>query len=111
VIDRAARKASRDPASIRRIYNVPGAFTTTAPGPALDTDQAIEGPPEHWAAVLTHLALELGFGTFILMTPPDPNALRTFIQDVAPEVRERVTAARTQAPSEPTLLTADAPSQ
>jgi alkanesulfonate monooxygenase SsuD/methylene tetrahydromethanopterin reductase-like flavin-dependent oxidoreductase (luciferase family) len=43
---------------------------------------------------LAHLALDLGFGTFVLMTPPDPNTVRTFIEEVAPRVRERVAAAR-----------------
>jgi alkanesulfonate monooxygenase SsuD/methylene tetrahydromethanopterin reductase-like flavin-dependent oxidoreductase (luciferase family) len=97
VIDGAARAAGRDPREIRRIYNMPGAFTRIAPAPARDTDQSIVGPPEHWAAVLTHLALDLGFGTFIMLGPPDPHLLRTFIQDVAPDVRERVAVARAQA--------------
>jgi alkanesulfonate monooxygenase SsuD/methylene tetrahydromethanopterin reductase-like flavin-dependent oxidoreductase (luciferase family) len=96
-IDRSARAAGRDPREIRRIYNVPGALTTSAPAPARDTDKSILGPPEHWAAVLTHLALDLGFGTFVLIAPPDPDVLRTFIDDVAPDVRERVAAARAQA--------------
>jgi hypothetical protein len=39
---------------------VPGVVTTNARGPARDTDKTIVGPPEHWAAVLTQLALELG---------------------------------------------------
>jgi hypothetical protein len=52
------------------------------------------GPPEHWTDVLTHLALDLGFGTFVLMGEPDPQMLRTFIEDVAPRVRERVETAR-----------------
>jgi alkanesulfonate monooxygenase SsuD/methylene tetrahydromethanopterin reductase-like flavin-dependent oxidoreductase (luciferase family) len=72
---------------------------------ARDADQAIVGPPEHWATVLTHLALDHGFGTFILLMPPEPEALRTFIEDVAPEVRERVAAARAQASSEPAVGT------
>jgi alkanesulfonate monooxygenase SsuD/methylene tetrahydromethanopterin reductase-like flavin-dependent oxidoreductase (luciferase family) len=99
VIDRAAREAGRDPREIRRIYNVPGEFTATAPAPARDTDQTIVGPPDHWAEVLTHLALDLGFGTFALIAPPDPETLRTFIEDVAPRVRERVAVARAQARS------------
>jgi alkanesulfonate monooxygenase SsuD/methylene tetrahydromethanopterin reductase-like flavin-dependent oxidoreductase (luciferase family) len=94
LIDRAARDAGRDPAEIRRIYNMPGAFTAAAPAPASDTDEAIVGPPEHWAEVLAHLALDLGFGTFVLMGRPDAQMLRTFIEDVAPRVRERVAAAR-----------------
>jgi alkanesulfonate monooxygenase SsuD/methylene tetrahydromethanopterin reductase-like flavin-dependent oxidoreductase (luciferase family) len=94
VIDRAAREAGRDPGEIRRIYNVPGAFTAAAPTPARDTDQAIVGPPDHWAEVLTHFALDLGLGTFLLIAPPEPDTLRTFIEDVAPQVRERVATAR-----------------
>jgi alkanesulfonate monooxygenase SsuD/methylene tetrahydromethanopterin reductase-like flavin-dependent oxidoreductase (luciferase family) len=94
VIDRAAREAGRDAAEIRRIYNVPGAFTASAPATAQDSDDAIVGPPDHWAEVLTHLALDLGFGTFVLMGPPDPQMLRTFIEDVAPRVRESVAKAR-----------------
>jgi alkanesulfonate monooxygenase SsuD/methylene tetrahydromethanopterin reductase-like flavin-dependent oxidoreductase (luciferase family) len=94
VIDRAARAAGRDPRAIRRIYLVPGAFGAAAPAPARDTDQAIVGPPDHWAARLTHLSLDLGFSAFLLVAPPDPDILRTFIEDVAPRVRERVAAAR-----------------
>jgi alkanesulfonate monooxygenase SsuD/methylene tetrahydromethanopterin reductase-like flavin-dependent oxidoreductase (luciferase family) len=94
VIDRAARDAGRDPSAIKRIYIVSGEFATEAPAPARDTDQAILGPPEHWAEVLTHLALDLGFSSLILATPPDPETLQTFISVVAPSVRERVAAAR-----------------
>ncbi len=94
VIDRAAREAGRDPAEIRRIYNVPGAFTATAPAPARDTDEAIVGPPDRWVEVLTHLALDIGFDTLILIAPPEAGTLRTFIENVAPEVRDRVATAR-----------------
>jgi alkanesulfonate monooxygenase SsuD/methylene tetrahydromethanopterin reductase-like flavin-dependent oxidoreductase (luciferase family) len=93
-IDRAARAAGRDPRAIRRIELVPGAFAASATAPASDSDQAIVGPPEHWAAVLTHLAVDLGLGSFVLVGPPDPDALRTFIEDVAPDVRESVAVAR-----------------
>jgi alkanesulfonate monooxygenase SsuD/methylene tetrahydromethanopterin reductase-like flavin-dependent oxidoreductase (luciferase family) len=94
IIDGAALEAGREPSEIRRIYNVPGAFTAAAPAPASDTDESIVGPTDHWAEVLTHFALDLGFGTFVLIAPPDPEVLRTFIEDVAPRVRERVAAAR-----------------
>lgn len=94
VIDRAAREAGRDPAAIRRIYLVTGALAAAAPAPASDSDQAIVGPPERWAEVLTHLALDVGFDTFVLATPADPDALRTVIEEVAPQVRERVATAR-----------------
>ena len=95
-IDRAAREAGRDPSEIRRLYNVQGGFTSTTPQPASDTDQGIVGPAEHWADVLTHLAVDLGFGTFVLATPPDPDTLTTFIEDVAPKVRERVAQQRAE---------------
>jgi alkanesulfonate monooxygenase SsuD/methylene tetrahydromethanopterin reductase-like flavin-dependent oxidoreductase (luciferase family) len=78
LIDRAARRAGRDPRAIRRIELVQGEFS---------------------ADLLTHLALDIGFGSFILAAPPDPDTLRTFIEDVAPEVRERVAAARSGRPS------------
>jgi alkanesulfonate monooxygenase SsuD/methylene tetrahydromethanopterin reductase-like flavin-dependent oxidoreductase (luciferase family) len=94
IIDGAARNTGRDPGEIRRIYNVPGAFAAVAPAPATDNDEAIVGPPEHWAEVLAHLALKHGFGTFALIGPPDPEALRTFIEEVAPEVRQLVATAR-----------------
>jgi alkanesulfonate monooxygenase SsuD/methylene tetrahydromethanopterin reductase-like flavin-dependent oxidoreductase (luciferase family) len=97
VIDRAAREAGRDPGEIRRIYNMSGAFTATAPAPASDTDETIVGPPEQWAEVLTHFALDLGFGTFLLIGPPDAGTLRTFIEEVAPQVREGVAAGRAHA--------------
>jgi alkanesulfonate monooxygenase SsuD/methylene tetrahydromethanopterin reductase-like flavin-dependent oxidoreductase (luciferase family) len=94
VIDRAAREAGRDPSEIRRIYNMSGAFTASAPAPASDSDEAIVGPADHWAEVLTHFAVDLGFSTFLLIAPPDPETLRTVIEEVAPQVRERVGAAR-----------------
>jgi alkanesulfonate monooxygenase SsuD/methylene tetrahydromethanopterin reductase-like flavin-dependent oxidoreductase (luciferase family) len=98
VIDRAARDAGRDPRSIRRIYNIPGAITATAPTPATDGDQAIVGPPEHWTEVLRHFATDLGFSTFMLAAPPDPRTLTSFIEDVAPRVRERVAEHRASSP-------------
>lgn len=94
LIDHAAREAGRDPRAIRRIELVTGAFDPAAPAPARDTDQAVVGPPDHWAEVLTHLSLDLGFSSFVLVGPPDPDTLRTFIEDVAPDVRERVAAER-----------------
>jgi alkanesulfonate monooxygenase SsuD/methylene tetrahydromethanopterin reductase-like flavin-dependent oxidoreductase (luciferase family) len=97
VIDRAAAAAGRDPREIRRITIVPGAFTPAAPAPARDTDETVIGPPDHWAEFLTHLALDIGFSTFVLTAPPDPDTIGTFIEDVAPQVRERVAEARADA--------------
>lgn len=95
-IDRAAREAGRDPSEIRRIELLPGEFADASPAPARDTDPFVAGPPEHWVDVLTHFALDLGIGTFVLVAPPDPATLRTFARDVAPRVSERVAAARAE---------------
>jgi hypothetical protein len=56
---------------------------------ASDTNQAVVGPPEHWVEVLTRFATDLGFGTFVLVAEPDGATLTSFIEDVAPQVRER----------------------
>jgi alkanesulfonate monooxygenase SsuD/methylene tetrahydromethanopterin reductase-like flavin-dependent oxidoreductase (luciferase family) len=76
-IDAAAVEAARDPAEIRRLLNVPGAFA-----------QSVSGVND-----LTRFALEDGIGTFILVTD-DENAIQTWASDIAPAVRERVAAAR-----------------
>jgi alkanesulfonate monooxygenase SsuD/methylene tetrahydromethanopterin reductase-like flavin-dependent oxidoreductase (luciferase family) len=94
LIDEAALVAGRDPRSIRRISNVNGHFTTRPAAPASDTDTAVVGPAEHWVEVLTHLALDIGFDSFILASRPDPEALRAFIEDVAPAVRANVASLR-----------------
>jgi alkanesulfonate monooxygenase SsuD/methylene tetrahydromethanopterin reductase-like flavin-dependent oxidoreductase (luciferase family) len=100
-IDRAALQAGRDPRDIRRIYSIPGAITSTAQAVARDGDQAIVGPPEHWAEVLTHFATDLGFSTFVLAASPDPPTLTAFIEDVAPMVRDRVAERRASTPERP----------
>ena len=63
-------------------------------GGTYDIDREIVGPPEHWVEVLTHLALDVGFSTFVLGSEPDGETLRAFIEEVAPAVRERVAARR-----------------
>lgn len=93
-IDAAAREAGRDPSEIRRIYNIGGQLTTTATQPFGGSDREITGPPQHWVEVLTTLALDPGFSTFILSVPPDAEVLRRFAEEVAPAVREHVAAAR-----------------
>jgi alkanesulfonate monooxygenase SsuD/methylene tetrahydromethanopterin reductase-like flavin-dependent oxidoreductase (luciferase family) len=51
---------------------------------------ALVGHSKHWVETLTHFALDFGFGTFVLVPPPEPTTFATFIEDVAPEVRDRV---------------------
>lgn len=71
-IDDAARAAGRDPAVVRRILNV---------GSNLD------------AGSFAELVLEHGFDTFLVGDGPE-DALKRFLEDVAPKVRELVAAGR-----------------
>lgn len=91
-VDEAARAAGRDPRQIRRMLNVQGSF------PARGRD-FLQGPPEQWVEDLLPLVLEHGFSTFILGTD-DPRAIQTFGSEVAPALREAVTAERADAGTE-----------
>lgn len=93
VIDEAARAAGRNPAAIRRIYNI-GGDVTPAIESGTDEDGKIEGPRAHWVDVLSHLAVDHGFGSFILWGVPTEPRLRMFIEEIAPAVRERVASIR-----------------
>ncbi|GAA1511657.1 hypothetical protein GCM10009827_027400 [Dactylosporangium maewongense] len=89
-IDDAATAAGRSPGDIRRLYNV-------APGQA-----PLAGHPRTWAAQLADLALGEGMSTFVLMVQAGGDGvLRTFAEDVVPETRRLVAAARgaTDAPA------------
>jgi alkanesulfonate monooxygenase SsuD/methylene tetrahydromethanopterin reductase-like flavin-dependent oxidoreductase (luciferase family) len=91
LIDDAARSAGRDPADVRRIYNVVGMIGATRRGPGLT------GDVETWVTTLTDWSVELGFDTFIFWPMTAPLAqLDTFARDVAPAVRQRVAARRDQ---------------
>lgn len=92
-IDEAAIAAGRDPSAVTRLYNVTGVFAPEAI-PFTGGSKQISGPPEHWVSVLTDLATEQGFSKFILWTQPEPEALRLYIEEVAPAVRERVAETR-----------------
>jgi hypothetical protein len=59
-----------------------------------DQDPQIIGPITHWVDVLTHLATDVGFSTFILWGVPTAPRLRMFIEEIAPAVRERVAEVR-----------------
>lgn len=96
VIDAAARAAGRDPAAIRRIYNIGGDVAPVVEAGASDDDQQIVGPRDHWVRVLTHLAIDHGFSTFVLWGVPTAPRLRMFIDEIAPAVRERVAELRAE---------------
>ena len=82
-IDEAAAEAGRDPAAIRRIYNLGGTITE---GPI---HGLLQGPPKHWIETLTRFASELGFDTFVFWPGDDPLAqLERFANDVVAGLRE-----------------------
>ncbi len=88
LLDAAAEDAGRDPAAIRRVYNVAGRFSAAEGG-------FLEGPPRLWVEQLTELALEHGLSVFLLGPGEDPAGdLRRFAEEVAPGVREAVARAR-----------------
>jgi hypothetical protein len=95
IIDEAAGAAGRDPAAIRRIYNIGGDVAPIVEAGTSGGDTQIAGPRHHWITVLTHLAVDHGFSTFVLWGVPTAPRLRTFIEEVAPAVKERVVKART----------------
>jgi len=83
-IDAAAEEAGRDPAAIRRAFNVSGAFSAASGG-------FLKGPPRDWAEQLAGLTLAHGTSVFILgATPGESDDLRRFAEEVAPAVREIV---------------------
>lgn len=84
-IDDAAAGAGRDPAAVRRIYNVMGRIGDS-PSAELFT-----GPVEQWVDELTRLALDVGMDTFVVGLPEPPgDQLERFIGEIAPRVRENV---------------------
>jgi alkanesulfonate monooxygenase SsuD/methylene tetrahydromethanopterin reductase-like flavin-dependent oxidoreductase (luciferase family) len=87
-IDSAAEAAGRDPAEIRRLYNISGSFGRGS--------GFLAGPPEQWAQQLAELALSQGISAFILGSD-DPADIQRFGTEVAPRVRELVAAGRADA--------------
>src|SRR6266853_5712554 len=59
IIDGAASAAGRNPAEIRRLYNVVGSIGPRRGG------QGLHGPVELWIETLTEWATDLGLDTFV----------------------------------------------
>jgi alkanesulfonate monooxygenase SsuD/methylene tetrahydromethanopterin reductase-like flavin-dependent oxidoreductase (luciferase family) len=91
LIDDAARLAGRDPADVRRIYNVVGAIGPDRGGSGLT------GDVDSWVKTLTDWSVDLGFDTFIFWPMTQPLAqLDVFAREVVPAVRQRVSERRGQ---------------
>ncbi len=100
MIDDAAEQAGRSPREIRRLLNVSGSFGIGGAGP-------LQGSAAQWAEELTAMALADGVSTFIIAAD-DPDDLRRFAAEVAPDVSEQVTSQRYSASSESAISTAAA---
>jgi alkanesulfonate monooxygenase SsuD/methylene tetrahydromethanopterin reductase-like flavin-dependent oxidoreductase (luciferase family) len=87
-IDDAAAAAGRDPAAIRRLYNVSGRIGPGGGG-------FLDGPAGQWVEQLLPLVTETGMDTFVVW-PSDPPAsqLERFAAEVAPTLREAVATHR-----------------
>lgn len=84
-IDEGAAEAGRDPASIRRVYNVFGNITDGA------SSGFLNGPVDQWVDQLAELVLEYGMDTFV-HGPQDGSVTQVerFAAEVAPAVRAMV---------------------
>jgi alkanesulfonate monooxygenase SsuD/methylene tetrahydromethanopterin reductase-like flavin-dependent oxidoreductase (luciferase family) len=90
IVDEAAERAGRDPASILRLVNVAGHIgetVGTVEGRPGQSSGGLSGPPRFWQEQLGGLR-EIGFGAFIFW-PSDPTAeqVERFANEVAPGVR------------------------
>ena len=95
ILDAAATDAGRDPAAIRRVYNIAGQYAATERG-------FLQGPPRLWIEQLTELALTVGMSAFLLAPVQDAEGdLRRFAEEAAPGVREAVARARREGVTAP----------
>jgi alkanesulfonate monooxygenase SsuD/methylene tetrahydromethanopterin reductase-like flavin-dependent oxidoreductase (luciferase family) len=86
-VDEGAEEAGRNPADVRRMYNVSGAITDR------ETRGLLHGPASQWIEELTGFALELGLDTFLLWPREDHvRQVTLFAREVVPAVREAVAA-------------------
>jgi alkanesulfonate monooxygenase SsuD/methylene tetrahydromethanopterin reductase-like flavin-dependent oxidoreductase (luciferase family) len=87
-IDDAAAAAGRDPAAIRRLYNISGRIVPASGG-------FLDGPADQWVEQLLPLVVETGMDTFVLWPSESPTEqLQTFADEIAPALRDAVAAHR-----------------
>ena len=82
-IDEAARRAGRDPSSIRRVANVSGQITDGT------SEGFLHGPASQWVDDLRRLHEDYRFDSFIFWGEGEPDEqLRRFAEDVVPAARQ-----------------------
>lgn len=85
-IDEGAEKAEREPAEIRRVYNVSGRIGAEGEG-------LLEGPVSKWTERLTSFVVETGMDTFVFWPTAEnekEKQVSTFAAEVVPAVKENV---------------------
>src|SRR5699024_12757985 len=90
-IDEGAAEAGRDPATIRRVYNLWGTIGDRQGS----SDSPLDGPVGKWVEQITEFAVEYGMDTFV-MGPAGESAqqVEIFAGEVVPGVREGVSESR-----------------
>ena len=87
-LDEAARSAGRDPAAIRRVYNVSGLI-------GVGEARGLVGSVDDWVSTLVDWATNLGFDTFTFWpSNASTEQVELFAREVAPAVREEVSRRR-----------------
>ncbi|MBW3578209.1 MAG: LLM class flavin-dependent oxidoreductase [Actinobacteria bacterium] len=88
-VDEAAQEAGREPAGVRRNYNVMGRLDPDADRQEGDR---LSGPADHWVDVLCRYADELRFDTLVFwpLDGDEVDQARRFAGDVVPRVCERL---------------------
>lgn len=86
-VDHGAEQAGRDPASIRRNYNVMGAIDPQA---ATQGGELLVGGVDHWVEALGRYQRELGFDSFVFwpVRGDELAQARLFATEVVPRLRE-----------------------
>lgn len=79
-VDEGAVEAGRDPATIRRVFNVGGSITDGA------SDGFLNGPVDQWADELAALVTDHRADVLVLTGPPGDH-LRRFAEEVVPATR------------------------
>jgi alkanesulfonate monooxygenase SsuD/methylene tetrahydromethanopterin reductase-like flavin-dependent oxidoreductase (luciferase family) len=84
-IDDAARQAGRDPAAIRKVYNLNGLITPASKG-------TFHGPAHQWAEEIADLVRGQGMNGFVYWPDQDhQRQLALFAREVVPAVRQNLT--------------------